>query len=136
MKFLVNTLHCDINTQIQNFHVIHLAIRANNIEVIDYYIYRSCEFDQFNNLIAYSESKNIYDIKLLKYLMENNIIAEKNDIEIKIMQYKSILHCLVGFSPLLNLSPSLSTKERLKNLKNVLNMHLKEVMTITQFIIL
>ena len=80
-------------------------------------LYHSYEFDKYSNLLAFAQSNYLYDINLLKYLIENNIIGETypNDNQYYGSNGGSILHILIKYLPKLSCANlKLSTKEKFK----------------------
>ena len=110
MKYLIsigigtyqNNNNNDDNNNNMNFQqdIMSFIIKGGNKEEIEFIhsLYHSCEFEKYKNLVAFSKSIYFYDINLLKYLIENNIIGEtnSNDNQYRTPNNGSILHILVN----------------------------------------
>ena len=117
------------NSEIRN-KIIDYLLREGKMEEIEFIhsLYHSCEFDKYKNLLSFSKSKYFYDINLLKYLIENNIIEENypNNNQNKRLNHGSILHILIKcLSTLYTSSLKLSTKEKFKRFKECFNYFLE-----------
>ena len=136
MKYLVS-LGIDTyqnNNMIFQQDIISKMIRRGNKEEIEFIhsLYHSYEFDKYKNLVSFSASRYFYDINILKYLIENNIIGETytgdyNQTCSKDDRQSAILHIIIHwlsqpkqYSPFLKLP-----KEIFKRIKDYLDYFLE-----------
>ena len=129
MKYLasigIDTYHNNMNYQQE---IIGFIIWSGDIEKIKFIhsLYRECKFDRYSNLIVFSKTQFFYDIKLLKYLTENNIIAESLNIYLSSeLNEGSILHLLINSLPKNYLLLKLSPKKLFKRFKECFDYSLR-----------